>query len=301
MFDLVAIGNPVYDEIATPYVHTEGRVLSGCSTNACLAAKKLGLPKVGFVGCIGKDYEERFRGEMARYEVDLSGMKLAPTTGGFKLIYDITGNRTLDVLGVSGKILPEDIPSEYLEARVILLGPILGETSLDLIHFIREKSKALVFLDPQGMIRQVDATGRVVNHGDVEATMKYASLVDFIKPNEHEAQEMTGYEDPFYSARMMVGWGAKVGIVTLAERGSIIAKERNFLRILAYKTFAKDPTGAGDTYAGAFITKYLSGANLYHCGLFASAAASIKVEYTGPDFPLEEVEVERRVQKLFGD
>ena len=301
MFDLVAVGNPVYDEIITPYIRTEGRVLSGCSTNACLAARKLGLPKVGFVGCIGKDYEERFRAEMARYEVDLSGVKVAAATGGFKLIYDTTGNRTLDVLGVSDKILPEDIPSEYLDARVILLGPILGETDLDLIRFIREKSHAEVFLDPQGMIREVDPTGRVVNRGDVEATRKYAGLVDFIKPNEHEAQAMTGYEDPFYSARLMVGWGAKVGIVTLAERGSIIAKERNLLRILAYKTFAKDPTGAGDTYAGAFITKYLSGANLYHCGLFASAAASIKVEYTGPDFPLEEAEVERRARKLFGD
>ena len=301
MFDLVAIGNPVYDEIITPYVCTEGRVLSGCSTNACLAARKLGLPKVGFVGCIGRDYEDRFRAEMVHYGVDLSGVKVSSTTGGFKLIYDTTGNRTLDVLGVSDRIFPEDIPKEYLDARVILLGPILGEVTLDLLRSIRAKSEAEVFLDPQGMIREVNPSGRVINRSDVEATKTCAGLVDFIKPNEHEAHAMTGYEDPFYSARLMVDWGAKVAVVTLAERGSIIAKERNLLRILAYKTFAKDPTGAGDTYAGAFITKYLSGANLYRCGLFASAAASIKVEYTGPDFSLEEAEVERRAQKLFGD
>ena len=47
MFDLVGIGNPVYDMIITPSVKTDGRVLSGCSTNACLAAKRLGLRKVG--------------------------------------------------------------------------------------------------------------------------------------------------------------------------------------------------------------------------------------------------------------
>jgi len=52
MYDLVAIGNPVYDEIITPYVRTEGRVLSGCSTNACLAAKKLGLENVALIGCV---------------------------------------------------------------------------------------------------------------------------------------------------------------------------------------------------------------------------------------------------------
>ncbi|MEM2094843.1 MAG: carbohydrate kinase family protein, partial [Candidatus Bathyarchaeia archaeon] len=170
-----------------------------------------------------------------------------------------------------------------------------------LIRFIRENSRAKLFLDPQGMVRQVDATGRVRDFSNAYATMEYTSLVDFIKPNEHEARVMTGHEDPYYSARLMVDWGAEVGIVTLAERGSIIAKERNILRILAYKTFAKDPTGAGDTYAGAFITKYLSGANLYHCGLFASAAASIKVEHIGPNYPLELSEVERRARKLFGD
>ncbi len=301
MFDLVGIGNPVYDEIITPHIRTDGRVLSGCSTNACLAARKLGLPKVGFVGCIGKDHEENFRAKMAHNGVDLSGVKASQATGGFKLIYDTTGNRTLDVLGVSDRIFPEDIPKEYLNARMILLGPILGEVSLDLLRFIRAKSDAEVFLDPQGMTREVDPSGRVVNRSDVAATMTYAGLVDFIKPNEHEAHVMTGYEDPFYSARLMVGWGAKVAIVTLAERGSIVAKERNLLRILAYKTLAKDPTGAGDTYAGAFIVKYLSGANLYQCGLFASAAASIKVEYTGPDFPLEEAEVGRRAQMLFGN
>src|SRR5512136_1276227 len=84
LYDLVCIGNPVYDEIVTPYVRTEGRVLSGCSTNACLAARKLGLSKVGFVGCIGEDREAGFREHMSRYGVDARGTKVATTTGGFK-------------------------------------------------------------------------------------------------------------------------------------------------------------------------------------------------------------------------
>jgi hypothetical protein len=37
-----------------------------------------------------------------------------------------------------------------------------------------------------------------------------------------------------------------------------------------------------------------------HCGLFASAAASIKVESTGPDFPLDLEEVNRRAKTLAG-
>ena len=53
----------MYDEIITPYIQTKGRVLSGCSTNACLAAKKLGLSKVALIGCIGRDYEKRYTNE----------------------------------------------------------------------------------------------------------------------------------------------------------------------------------------------------------------------------------------------
>ena len=266
-----------------------------------MAARKLGLPRVGFVGCIGRDREAQFREEMAKYGVDVRGAKVVPSTGGFRLIYDDRGNRTLDVLGVSEEIHPEDIPVELLDSEIILLGPILGEVGLEIIRFIRKNSKAELFLDPQGLVREIGPEGRIKEVGDMGKTKDLCGLVDIIKPNEHEARVMVDHEDPFMAVRLLTQWGAKLSIVTLAEKGSVIAKGRNMVRILAYETFAKDSTGAGDTYAGAFITKYLEGSNLYHCGLFASAAASIKVENTGPDFVLDLGEVNRRMKVLAGD
>ena len=298
LYDLVAIGNPVYDEIITPYIRTEGRVLSGCSTNACLAARKLGLGKVALIGSIGKNFEGTFRAHMARYSVELPSIKISENTGGFKLIYDTRGNRTLDVLGVAGKILPEDVPRKCLDAKVILIAPILQEVDLDFIHFLREESSATLFLDPQGVVREIGEGGRIREKCERSMAAKFAAAVDVIKPNEHESVVLTGLEDPSASAKQLVDWGAKVGIVTLAERGSVIRKDKSFLVIPAYKTFAKDPTGAGDTYVGAFITKYLEGKSLLDCGLFASTAASIKVEYTGPDFPLAYDAVAQRVREL---
>lgn len=299
MYDLVAIGNPVYDEIITPYGRTSGRVLSGCSTNACLAAKRLGLGKVAMIGCIGRDYEARFKEDMTKYGVELPNVKISEETGGFRLVYDDSGNRTLDVLGVSGKIFPEDIPEGCLDARIILLGPILQEIDLKLIEFLRGKSKAELFLDPQGVVREIGNNRRIREVCERQTAEAYVKLVDIVKPNEHEAVTLTGIEAPFVSARLLTEWGAKISIVTLAEKGSIIYRGRNCLRIPAYKTIAKDPTGAGDTYAGAFIKRYLDGGNLLQIALFASAAASIKVEYTGPDFPLDSDEVNRRVQKIW--
>ena len=298
LYDLVAVGNPVYDEIITPQVRTEGRILSGCSTNACLAAKRLGLGRVALIGCIGKDYERRFRGDMSMYGVELPSIKLSEETGGFRLVYDSKGDRTLDVLGIAGKISPEDFPSKCLDAKVILLGPILNEIDLKFVKFLRESSNARIFLDPQGMVREIGSKGRVKHRCDRRIAKALVRLVDFVKPNENEAVTLTGAEDPFLSARLMVEWGAGVGIVTLAERGSLIYYCEKFTRIPAYKTLAKDPTGAGDIYAGAFISSLLKGKSVPNSALFASAAASIKVEYTGPDFPLDCAEVDGRVRKL---
>ncbi len=299
-YDLVAIGNPVYDEILTPYTQRAGRVLSGCSTNACLAAKRLGLERVGLVGCIGADYEASFREAMAGYGVDLLHLTVSATTGGFRLIYDTQGNRTLDVLGVADPIRFDDLPPACLQAKAILVAPILQEVDLPLLQGLRAESDATLFLDPQGLIREQGHHGRIRETCTRERATAITSLMDVVKPNEHEAQTLTEVESPYTAARLLIEWGATISIVTLAERGSIVGSGRNFLRIPPYKTTAIDPTGAGDTYIGAFITKFLAGASLFDCGVFASAAASIKVEHSGPDFPVTPAETRRRVTELLG-
>ena len=298
VYDLVAIGNPVYDEIVTPYIKTVGRVLSGCSTNACLAARKLGMEKVALIGCIGEDRSDAFKAHMAKYGIELPRIKTSESTGGFRLIYNEHGDRTLDVLGIASRIFPEDVPKECLEAKAILVAPILQEIDLAFIRFLKENSRATVFLDPQGVIREINEKGRIVESCERSLAANLAATVDVIKPNEHESVTLTGFEDPYTSARQLVDWGAKIGIVTLAEHGSIIRRVRGGVTVPAYRTLAKDPTGAGDTYVGAFIKAYTENRPLLTCGYFATAAASIKVEYMGPDYPLTHDAVVERIRKL---
>jgi sugar/nucleoside kinase (ribokinase family) len=276
MFDLVAIGNPVFDEIITPTHQIPGRILSGCSTNACLAAKKLGVQEVALIGSIGPKYHTRFNQKMKEYGINPLAIKNSTETGGFKLIYDPQGNRTLDILGIAEKIFPEDIPDEALNAQIILLAPILQEIDISLIEYLRQNSQAKLFLDPQGMIREINQEGRVIHTCDRKKAQQLAALVDVIKPNEHEAYTLTTVESPYTAARLLNEWGAQLSIVTLAEKGSVIAKQKEFLRVPAYKTTALDPTGAGDTYIGAFITEYLKAKSLFDCGLLTFNVRKVK-------------------------
>src|SRR5262249_48884109 len=133
------------------------RVLSGCSTNGCLALSRLGH-RTALVGRVGHDYYQRFMDEAQLYDI-AADVRVCEQTGGFSLIYDDRGDRTLDVLGVAAPI--DHVPAACADAHAIIVGPILQETPLQLIEQIRAESPAPLFLDPQGLLRRIDASGRV--------------------------------------------------------------------------------------------------------------------------------------------
>jgi sugar/nucleoside kinase (ribokinase family) len=294
---IVGIGNPVFDYIRTPQVDTKTRVLSGCSTNGCLAAAKLGA-ETTLVGSIGEDYAPALAEGLRRYGI--AGYLIpSEESGGFSLIYyDALGNRTLDVLGRAGAI--EDVPVGLLaDSDAVLIGPILGEVSLGLVEHIRASSPGIVLLDPQGVLRTIDSGGRVEHARNPEID-GMIPLCDVVKANEVEARIITGINPRDSeqalreSTEALHSLGCPVAIVTLAAEGSAAYDGSRYYRIPAYATDAIDPTGAGDTYAGGFLVHYLQRRSLVEACFYASCVSSVMVENVGPDFPLTAEEAGRR-------
>jgi fructokinase len=295
---ITAIGNPVYDYIKTQKIETEGRVLSGCSTNAALALSRLG-EKVRLVGAVGEDFKAKFNQKLAGLGIE-SVVVPSKETGGFSLIYyDDFGNRTLDLLGRAepvGHLNPEI----YRDSKAVLIGPILAEISLEEISSIRNNFDGLFFCDPQGLLRNADSNGRI-HHSKVEGIEQALALFDIVKPNELEGRVLTGIDcrkDPYQAARIIKSWGPKIVIVTLAELGSVIYDGRTFIDIPPYKIDLVDATGAGDTYMAGFTFEYLKTGDLRKAGCFASCVSSIMIEQVGPDFVMTESEVRRRQTTL---
>lgn len=288
---ILALGNPVYDYIETKKIKTDGRVLSGCSTNAALALSRLGR-EVTLSGAVGDDFAPAFAESMAAYGI---AARIAPSaeTGGFSLIYyDDYGNRHLDLLGRAAVI--ETVDDDVLAAaEAVLVGPILKEISGDLIADIRRRFDGLFFCDPQGLLRDTGADGRIT-HGKPEGIEDSLGLFDIVKPNELEGRVLTGIDcrrDPFKAARIIKDWGPKIVIVTLAELGSIIYDGREFIEIPPHPVDLLDSTGAGDTYMAGFVHSYLQGRSLRECGTFASCVSSLMIEQVGPDFVMDETAV----------
>ena len=296
---ITAIGNPVYDYIKTKDFETDGRILSGCSTNAALALSKLG-EEIRLIGAIGDDFRSNFIEKLKSFKIETI-LHYSAETGGFSLIYyDDFGNRTLDLLGRADdiKIIR---PENYLDSKAILVGPILGEISFETIKTIRDNFDGFMFCDPQGLLRNADENGRIF-HKKNEGTEETLSVFDVVKPNELEAKILTGIDsrrDPYKAAKIIKDWGPKIVIVTLAELGSVIYDGKTYIDIPAYKTKLVDATGAGDTYMAGFTFEYLRTGDLKKSGCFASSVSSLMIEQIGPDFIIDENEVRRRQTTLF--
>jgi len=294
---IVAFGNPVYDYIETPHVTTGGRVLSGCSTNGCLALARLGHATT-LVGRIGPDYHAQFIADAQRYGIG-TAMQQCEQTGGFGLVYDARGDRTLDVLGVAAPI--EHVPAACRQAAAIIVGPILQETPVRLIEEIHTLSDAPLFLDPQGLLRRIGQHGRIEHYYPPDLA-QIAPLFHVIKANEIEAEVITGVNprrDGAEALRRLKGLGCAIAVITLAAAGSLIDDGERQYAIPAYPTVARDPTGAGDTYMAGFIHAYLRNPHdLYNAGCIGAATASIWIEHTGPDAPITPDEVAQRAGAL---
>ncbi|MBC8075417.1 MAG: ribokinase, partial [Chloroflexales bacterium] len=242
---IAAFGNPVYDSITTPYSTTGGRVLSGCSTNGCIALSRLGH-QAALVGSIGPDYLHILQHDTRRYGLTLY-MQPGDATGGFSLNYDERGDRTLDILGVADPL--RSFPQECAHADAIIVGPILQETSLAFVEQIRAATDAPLFLDPQGLLRRVDGNGRIEHYRNPQID-QIAPLCTVVKANELEARVITGVDPRINgdtAVRRLKSLGCIIAIVTLAEAGSLIYDGHTLYRIPAFATRAIDPTGAGDT------------------------------------------------------
>lgn len=288
---MMGIGNPVYDIIQTSSMHAKKRVLSGCSTNACIVSAQLNADAV-LVGCVGEDFKKRT-------EKVLSTLGVTPVlypsreTGGFSLKYN-NGDRELKVLGRADPI--NEIPQKNTD--IILFGPILQEISPSLVVKTSE-TNALLFCDPQGFLR--DIKNNTITHMFPSEFKKILTLFDFLKPNELESYILTRQnvlETPKEVMETLYEYGPSICIVTLAEKGSLIYDGSELLRIPAFETHAKDPTGAGDTYAAGFMVEYMRSKNVYEAGLFASCTASLWVEDIGPYIEITEEKVKKRVEML---
>ena len=89
------------------------------------------------------------------------------------------------------------------------------------------------------------------------ADLKQLANVDYFVPNETEAATITGkpvetVDQAKACAEYLLEQGIRRVIITLGEKGALLAGSEGMELIPSYKVITKDTTGAGDAFIGSF-------------------------------------------------
>ncbi len=154
-------------------------------------------------------------------------------------------NRILVVKGANDSLTPEAVekaaPLLKRADLVVLQLEIPLETVYFTIRFAR-KNRIRVLLNPAPA---------------APMSLEQLSGVTYLIPNETEAEaislkSVTTIDDALESARELVARGFPRVVLTLGERGAILASATSAKHLPAFPVEAVDTTGAGDAFIGSF-------------------------------------------------
>ena len=297
MFDLITVGHLAIDLVSSPRIISPKPRLGGPPTYVSLAAVKLDA-KVSVVSKVGQDFPEDYVKWLRTNNVDLSGLKRVEDslTTKFALKYQSNWKRKLQLKARAPPISASDIP-DSLQAKAIHIAPIVNELSEDTVTKL-QKSAKILSLDPQGFVRGFDSEGNVRLKRWREKSV--LELIDIYKSSQDEIKAVTGISEIPLAAKKIQEYGVKIIIVTRSVQGSTLFFDDSFYNVLAYQPrTVSDPTGAGDSFIGAFLAEYIRGKDPLWSACVGSASASFVVEGIGPERFGEREETYERAKEIY--
>jgi len=240
---VLVVGSVALDTVETPH----GRVveaLGGSATYFSLAAS-LYTP-VRLVAVVGEDFPKEHHDLLSRRGIDLTGLQILPGKT-FRWTARYSGVRleerlTLDTqLGVFADFHPT-IPPRYQDSSLLFLANIQPELQLEVLSQARHAD----FIACDTMKLWLDTA-----HLSLERLFR---RVHCVLMNDEEAVQFTGLRFLPAAARAILAYGPRAVIIKRGENGSLLfTGDRVFAAPALPLESIKDPTGAGDAFAGGFL------------------------------------------------
>lgn len=256
----VAIGHFTHD--VTP----QGYIIGGSAAYSSITARNLGLnSKV--VTSVGTDFDQEnplLNGIEVKYQTTQSTTK-------FNNIYEDGCRRQL-LLSVADKIFAEHIPSQWRHAEIAYVCPVANEVAVDVVDVFPD---AVIGVTPQGWMRKWNS-GHRVSAKKWEDAEKILPYIDVLILSEDDIAPFPQELGPYIEL-------TKIVVLTRSKKGATLYKDGKSIDFPAYKTIEMDPTGAGDVFAAAFLSKYHETLDAHRATDFANCVASFAVERKGTE------------------
>jgi sugar/nucleoside kinase (ribokinase family) len=272
---VVVVGSVGLDDIATPSARTTGQ-LGGSASYACIAASF--FTSAGMVGIVGSDFPRRFIRRFLDAGVDLCGLqRVEGRTFRWSGVYEgnLDHRRTLKTeLNVFAHFRP-DLPPGYRRARHVLLANIAPALQLHVLDQVR--NPRFVAADTMNLWIQ---TAR-------PDLLRVIKRIDLLTLNESEAREWTGRSGLGAAANRLLALGPRWVLIKRGGTGSRLFSREGSRLLPAYPVDSvRDPTGAGDLFAGGLMGHLareprIDEAAIHRAMLAGSVVASLGVERFG--------------------
>jgi len=273
---LTVFGSTALDTIRTPTKVVKG-VLGGAATFAAISASYFLKP--GLIAVVGKDFPKKYYNILSKY-LDLSGFTI---DDGKTFHYDGSYDESLSTrttlkteLNVLANFKPT-VPEEYKKSEYVYLANNDPEQNVALIKEF-DKIK----------FSMCDTIEFWIAHKKL-SVIKMIKEVDAVVINDEEAKLLTKEHNLIKCAKKIMNWGAKYVVIKKGEHGSLLFYDDIIFPSVAFSLEdIVDPTGAGDSFAGAMIG-YLASKNSTNLStikkavIYGNVLGSFAVEKYGID------------------
>lgn len=274
------VGSIAFDSIETPFGKRE-RALGGTAVHFALAASF--FTDVHLVGVVGEDFSAEELHLLESRGIDLRDVERVDGGKTFfwrgRYGYDLNVAETLETqLNVFAQFAPR-LSAASKRARTLFLGNI--QPGLQRAVRAQCTGARLVALD--SMNYWIESAR--------DELVRAISEVDCLLLNDAEARQLTQQPNLVRAARTIRSWGPRTVVTKLGEYGAYLFGEHGFFGLPGYPLEdARDPTGAGDTFAGGFLG-YLAARgeeeptdDALRCAMtYGSVIASFNVEGLGTE------------------
>ena len=295
MPNLVIVGSLALDTVKTPFGHVKD-ALGGAATYSSYAASFFSKP--GIVGIIGSDFPKQHLQLLQQRGISVEGIKVDSKGKTFRwegyYEYDMNEAKTVKTkLGVFANFQPQ-LPESYKDAEYVFLANIDPKLQLSVLQNVREPKLVLL-----------DTMNYWINNRKLQL-LDVIRKVNVLLLNDSEARQLFGTPNLVKAAAAALKLGPKFVIIKKGEHGALLFSEGSHFSAPGYPLEAiKDPTGCGDSFAGALIGYLASKSSssekdLRKAIIYGSVVASFNAE----DFSLERLrrltaaEIEKRYSEF---
>jgi 2-dehydro-3-deoxygluconokinase/2-dehydro-3-deoxygalactonokinase len=198
------------------------------------------------------------------------------------------------------RISPSDVNPDYLGAAKLFhttgITPALSETALEATR------KALEISISNNLIVSFDTNIRPVLWGSIDNAVRVLTpiieKVDILFTDPRDASILLNVQDVDQMIDGFLKFGVETVVLKMGRKGAIAANRREKVSVQALEVYVEDPIGAGDAFAGTFITSRLKGRSLEESLKRAVIAGSLVVTVRGDEecLPSEE-EIDANIYK----